>query len=101
MRRSGVARGLNFYTLFRVSQIWSEGAAFAMGTRLTASTLYGAVGQNPCGSVAQLERKKQIYAVCVKYDVILAEDDVSLLPGWPLFSLMTDVVETFLCLCCH
>ncbi|KAK9900469.1 PLP-dependent transferase [Cystobasidium minutum MCA 4210] len=33
------------------------------------------VGQNPCGSVAQTERKKQIYAVCVKYDVIIAEDD--------------------------
>lgn len=33
------------------------------------------VGQNPCGSVAQAERKKQIYAVCVKYDVIIAEDD--------------------------
>lgn len=35
------------------------------------------VGQNPCGSVADIKRKQAIYDICVKYDVILCEDDVS------------------------
>lgn len=35
------------------------------------------VGQNPCGSVADIKRKQQIYDICVKYDVILCEDDAS------------------------
>ncbi|OAX41341.1 PLP-dependent transferase [Rhizopogon vinicolor AM-OR11-026] len=33
------------------------------------------VGQNPSGSTMSITRKKQIYDVCVKYDVIIVEDD--------------------------
>ncbi|KII94834.1 hypothetical protein PLICRDRAFT_193623 [Plicaturopsis crispa FD-325 SS-3] len=33
------------------------------------------VGQNPCGSTMGGERKKEIYAICVEYDVIIVEDD--------------------------
>ncbi|KAE9402273.1 PLP-dependent transferase [Gymnopus androsaceus JB14] len=33
------------------------------------------VGQNPTGATMGLERKKQIYEICVKYDVIICEDD--------------------------
>jgi aromatic amino acid aminotransferase I len=33
------------------------------------------VGQNPTGSTMQADRKKQIYAICVKYDIIIVEDD--------------------------
>jgi len=33
------------------------------------------VGQNPSGSTMSVARKKQIYDVCVKYDVIIVEDD--------------------------
>lgn len=33
------------------------------------------VGQNPSGSTMSVERKKQIYDICVKYDVIIVEDD--------------------------
>ncbi|KAK7451734.1 hypothetical protein VKT23_012413 [Stygiomarasmius scandens] len=32
-------------------------------------------GQNPTGSTLPLERKKEIYSICVKYDVIICEDD--------------------------
>ena len=30
---------------------------------------------NPTGQVITLKRKKEIYAVCVKYDVLIVEDD--------------------------
>ncbi|KAG2348855.1 PLP-dependent transferase [Suillus weaverae] len=33
------------------------------------------VGQNPSGSTMSVARKKQIYDICVKYDVIIVEDD--------------------------
>ncbi|KIK69891.1 hypothetical protein GYMLUDRAFT_34285 [Collybiopsis luxurians FD-317 M1] len=33
------------------------------------------VGQNPTGATMGLERKKQIYEICVKYDLIICEDD--------------------------
>ncbi|KAI0299111.1 PLP-dependent transferase [Multifurca ochricompacta] len=33
------------------------------------------VGQNPVGVTMGLERKKAIYAICVEYDIIIAEDD--------------------------
>ncbi|KAF8314571.1 pyridoxal phosphate-dependent transferase [Cantharellus anzutake] len=33
------------------------------------------VGQNPCGTTMGAKRKKAIYEVCVKYDVIIVEDD--------------------------
>lgn len=33
------------------------------------------VGQNPSGSTMTVARKKQIYDICVKYDVIIVEDD--------------------------
>ncbi|KAG1755732.1 pyridoxal phosphate-dependent transferase [Suillus lakei] len=33
------------------------------------------VGQNPSGSTMSIARKKQIYDICVKYDVIIVEDD--------------------------
>lgn len=33
------------------------------------------VGQNPCGYTITGERKKQIYDVCVEFDIIIVEDD--------------------------
>jgi DNA-binding transcriptional MocR family regulator len=36
------------------------------------------MGHNPTGIVVSLERRKEIYAVCSKYDVIIVEDD----PYW-------------------
>ncbi len=38
------------------------------------------MGHNPTGIVLSVERRKAIYAVCSKYDVIIAEDD----PYWYL-----------------
>jgi len=37
-------------------------------------------GQNPTGGTLSLERRKEVYAVCQKYDVIIIEDD----PYWYL-----------------
>ncbi|KAI0082536.1 PLP-dependent transferase [Panus rudis PR-1116 ss-1] len=33
------------------------------------------VGQNPSGATMGLQRKKEIYDVCVQYDIIIVEDD--------------------------
>ncbi|KAG8864615.1 hypothetical protein FRB96_005119 [Tulasnella sp. 330] len=33
------------------------------------------IGQNPCGATMGAQRKKDIYEVCVKYDIIICEDD--------------------------
>lgn len=33
------------------------------------------IGQNPSGLTTRAHRKKEIYDVCVKYDIIIAEDD--------------------------
>ncbi|KAH7105132.1 PLP-dependent transferase [Auriculariales sp. MPI-PUGE-AT-0066] len=33
------------------------------------------IGQNPCGMTTGIQRKKEIYDICVKYDVIICEDD--------------------------
>ncbi|KIM77125.1 hypothetical protein PILCRDRAFT_627766 [Piloderma croceum F 1598] len=33
------------------------------------------VGQNPSGATMGFERKKEIYAICVEFDIIIVEDD--------------------------
>ena len=38
------------------------------------------IGQNPTGGVLSLTRRRAIYALCVKYDIIIVEDD----PYWYL-----------------
>ncbi|KAL4903379.1 hypothetical protein BDW74DRAFT_156269 [Aspergillus multicolor] len=38
------------------------------------------IGQNPTGGTLSVERRKQLYAICHKYDVIIVEDD----PYWNL-----------------
>ncbi|KAJ9217234.1 hypothetical protein DTO166G4_1289 [Paecilomyces variotii] len=38
------------------------------------------IGQNPTGGTLSVERRKEIYALCQKYDIIIIEDD----PYWNL-----------------
>ena len=38
------------------------------------------MGHNPTGSVLTVKRRKEIYALCCKYDIIIVEDD----PYWYL-----------------
>lgn len=38
------------------------------------------IGQNPTGGVLSIQRRKQIYALCSKYDILICEDD----PYWYL-----------------
>ncbi|KIW01507.1 hypothetical protein, variant [Verruconis gallopava] len=38
------------------------------------------IGQNPTGAVLSVQRRKEIYALCCKYDIIICEDD----PYWYL-----------------
>lgn len=33
------------------------------------------IGQNPTGSILPVERRREIYALCQKYDIIIVEDD--------------------------
>ncbi|KAL6309824.1 PLP-dependent transferase [Sparassis latifolia] len=33
------------------------------------------IGQNPCGFTMGAQRKKEIYDICVEYDIIICEDD--------------------------
>ena len=33
------------------------------------------IGQNPSGLTTGTQRKKDIYAICVEYDIIIGEDD--------------------------
>jgi DNA-binding transcriptional MocR family regulator len=46
----------------------------------TADLNFPSLGHNPTGRVISLERKREIYAVCSKYDVIIVEDE----PYWYL-----------------
>lgn len=44
--------------------------------RLDVCSLYTVpVGQNPCGTTLTWDRKKAIYALAVKHDLIIVEDD--------------------------
>ncbi|KAF3933489.1 hypothetical protein ABW19_dt0207562 [Dactylella cylindrospora] len=48
------------------------------------------MGQNPTSGVLSLERRKEIYALCQKYDIIILEDD----PYWFLqFDLFTETPD--------
>lgn len=38
------------------------------------------LGQNPCGTVLPVSRRREIYSLCQKYDIIIIEDD----PYWHL-----------------
>lgn len=44
------------------------------------SDLKYSIGQNPTGGTLSVQRRKEIYAVCVMFDVIIMEDD----PYWYL-----------------
>lgn len=50
---------------------------FRFGLLLTPGD---SLGHNPTGTLLSVERRKQLYAVCSKYDVIIVEDD----PYWYL-----------------
>jgi aromatic amino acid aminotransferase I len=56
----------------------SEWNVEARGTKKPSVLYTVPVGQNPTGSIITTERRKKVYAVCVKHDVIICEDDVSL-----------------------
>ena len=44
------------------------------------TNIESSIGQNPTGGTLSVQRRKEIYAVCVKFDVIIVEDD----PYWYL-----------------
>nr|XP_031859235.1 uncharacterized protein CI109_005263 [Kwoniella shandongensis]KAA5526307.1 hypothetical protein CI109_005263 [Kwoniella shandongensis] len=44
------------------------------------------VGQNPLGSTMRRERRKAVYDICVKYDVIIVEDDPYTMLQFPPYS---------------
>ena len=48
------------------------------------------MGHNPTGGVLSVERRRSIYALCCKYDVIIIEDD----PYWYLQYPSVNVIES-------
>ncbi|KAF8574795.1 PLP-dependent transferase [Ramaria rubella] len=64
--------GMSAIDLENVLSTWDETAR----KNKRPTTMYTIpVGQNPTGLTMDIERKKAIYAVCVKYDVVIIEDD--------------------------
>jgi DNA-binding transcriptional MocR family regulator len=51
-----------------------------MATTAYRLTLYHSIGQNPTSGTLSVHRRKEIYALCSKYDVMIIEDD----PYWYL-----------------
>lgn len=47
---------------------------------ISVSNLAFSIGQNPTGTTLSVQRRKDIYEVCVKFDVVIIEDD----PYWYL-----------------
>ncbi|KWU47033.1 PLP-dependent transferase [Rhodotorula sp. JG-1b] len=51
------------------------------------------VGSNPTGSTMQAERRKAIYEICARYDIIIAEDDPYTTLQFPEFDLSAPAAE--------
>lgn len=64
--------GMSSIDLRKVLSEWDE---TVRGCRRPHVMYTVPVGQNPCGSTMGATRKKEIYDVCVEYDVIIVEDD--------------------------
>ncbi|KAK3331543.1 pyridoxal phosphate-dependent transferase, partial [Apodospora peruviana] len=68
--------GMSSKDLARILDTWNERRDGRKPHMMYTVTL----GQNPTGSVMPLWRKKEIYAVCQKHDILIFEDD----PYWAL-----------------
>ncbi|EJD36919.1 PLP-dependent transferase [Auricularia subglabra TFB-10046 SS5] len=66
------AEGMSASSLEDVLANWDEAARGAKRPHVMYTV---PVGQNPCGMTMGLQRKKEIYEICVKYDVVIVEDD--------------------------
>ncbi|KAF8520678.1 pyridoxal phosphate-dependent transferase [Gautieria morchelliformis] len=64
--------GMSAVDLEHVLSTWDESVRKAKRPHVIYTI---PVGQNPTGATMGVERKKAIYQVCVKYDVIIVEDD--------------------------
>lgn len=53
---------------------------FGMAPLLTLDKTMYRIGQNPTGAVLPVPRRRELYALCQKYDIIIVEDD----PYWHL-----------------
>ncbi|KAI0638513.1 PLP-dependent transferase [Trametes polyzona] len=66
------AQGMRSDKLRTLLAEWDE---TARGTKRPHVLYTVPIGQNPTGLTMSFERKKEIYDVCVEYDVIIVEDD--------------------------
>ncbi|EJD35692.1 PLP-dependent transferase [Auricularia subglabra TFB-10046 SS5] len=66
------AQGMRADDLRVVCEGWDEKARGMKRPRVLYTV---PVGQNPCGTTLSVQRKKDIYDVCVEYDIIIVEDD--------------------------
>ncbi|KAF8524564.1 PLP-dependent transferase [Hysterangium stoloniferum] len=66
------AQGMSAVILEHILSTWDETTRGAKRPHVMYTI---PIGQNPTGSTMGLERKKVIYDLCVKYDIIIIEDD--------------------------
>ncbi|KAG8956191.1 hypothetical protein FRC04_004267 [Tulasnella sp. 424] len=64
--------GMRSDALETVLRTWDEGAR---GIRRPHIMYLVPIGQNPSGATMSTQRKKEIYDIAVKYDIIIVEDD--------------------------
>ncbi|KIP08349.1 hypothetical protein PHLGIDRAFT_18957 [Phlebiopsis gigantea 11061_1 CR5-6] len=66
------SEGMRADDLYKTLAEWDESARGAPRPHVLYTV---PVGQNPSGATMGLKRKQEIYDVCVKFDVIIGEDD--------------------------
>jgi len=64
--------GMRSDALFEILSTWDESERGATRPRVMYTV---PVGQNPTGGTMRAQRKGEIYDICVKFDVIIVEDD--------------------------
>ncbi|KAL4255461.1 Class-I pyridoxal-phosphate-dependent aminotransferase-like protein, partial [Pleurotus pulmonarius] len=65
-------QGMSSIGLRKVLSEWDESAS---GMTRPSLMYIVPVGQNPTGATMGIERKQEIYDICVEFDVLIAEDD--------------------------
>ncbi|EKM59753.1 uncharacterized protein PHACADRAFT_250454 [Phanerochaete carnosa HHB-10118-sp] len=66
------AEGMRADDLYKTLDEWNEEERGAKRPHVMYTV---PVGQNPSGATMGEKRKKEIYAICVKFDIIIVEDD--------------------------
>ncbi|KAL4877381.1 pyridoxal phosphate-dependent transferase [Aspergillus karnatakaensis] len=83
---SADAEGISATLLRELLQNWDEGVK---GARRPRVLYLVSVGSNPTGTTISRQRRKDIYNVCVEFDIILVEDDPYYFLQYPSYNPST------------